>query len=228
MILAAGRGERMGDITTRIPKPLLKVGNKRLIEYTLENLQKAGITDIVINIAHLAEQIRDTLGNGSRYGVNIVYSHEETRLEVGGGIYNALPLLGKEPFIVISGDIITDYPLEQLTTRQQVTGESLAHLILVRNPIYHQFGDFAINANGYLALLGKPKYTFANIGYYHPDIFAECQPGFFPWNKVLFPKIESNLVTGELYEGLWYNVGTLSELEQVKLHFEQANSLILS
>lgn len=219
MILAAGRGERMGELTATTPKPLLKVGNKYLIEYTLENIQRAGITEVVINVAYLGQQIQAALGDGSRYGVNISYSVEDGRLEVGGGIYNALPLLGKDPFIVMSGDIITDFPLNRLSKLQK----GLAHLILVRNPIYHQFGDFALAADGFLELTGKPRYTYANIGLYHPDIFAECQPGFYPWNKVMFPKIENKNVTGELYEGNWFNVGTGAELEQANMYIKQIN-----
>src|SRR5262245_47836758 len=136
MILAAGRGERMGELTSLQPKPLLRVAGHYLIEYAIANIKRAGISDIVINVSYRADQIKSALGDGKRYGVNIVYSEEKERLETGGGIFQALPLLGNEPFLVYSCDIITNYPLNLLP--HQPNG--LAHLIMVTNPVYHPHG----------------------------------------------------------------------------------------
>ena len=133
MIFAAGRGERMRKLTELLPKPLLHVAGHYLIEYAICNLKRAGIREIVINVSYRGEQIKDALGNGERYGVNIVYSEEKERLETGGGIVQALPLLGDEPFVVMSSDIITDFPLQNLLHYSN----SLAHLIMVPNPPYH-------------------------------------------------------------------------------------------
>lgn len=210
MILAAGRGERMGDLTVKTPKPLLKVNGKYLIEYTLMQLHAAGMKEIVINVAYHAEQIKQALGDGQRYGVNIHYSEEEQRLETGGGIFKALPLLGRDPFLVMSADIITQYPLHKLP--KQLTG--LAHLVMIANPSYHPNGDFGL-AHGLIDLTAKPTYTFANIGIYHPDLFAACQPGFFPLKNVLLPAIQQGRVSGEVYKGVWYNVGTPADLQAV-------------
>lgn len=220
MILAAGRGERMGDLTLRTPKPLLKVGQHYLIDYAIANIRRAGIRDIVINVAYQAEKVQETVGDGSRYGVNIAYSVEPERLEVGGGIYHALPLLGKEPFIVVSADVITDYPLERL----QLRPDSECHLILVRNPAYHAFGDFGLE-EGFVNYAAKPKLTFGNLGLYHPDLFAACTPGFYPWSQVMRPKIETSRVTGEFYDGLWYNIGTLQDLEDINQRAREDSNL---
>ncbi len=207
MILAAGRGERMGELTRTQPKPLLRVGKYCLIEYALFAYQRAGITEVVINVAYLGEQIQAALGDGSRYGVNIAYSVEAERLETGGGIYQALPLLGDVPFMVVSGDIITAYPLQQLVK----SFDSLAHLVMVPNPVFHPKGDFGLVEN-YLTRQADQKFTFGNVGVYHPDLFKQCHAGHFPLNQVLFPAIDAKLVTGELYHGAWYNVGDASQL----------------
>lgn len=207
MILAAGRGERMGDLTRAQPKPLLRVGKYALIEYALFAFQRAGITELVINVAYLGEQIQAALGDGSRYGVTIAYSVEAERLETGGGIYQALPLLGDEPFVVMSGDIITAYPLQQLP--RELTG--LAHLVLVPNPAFHPQGDFGLEKN-VLTRQTAQQYTFGNVGVYHPDLFKHCEAGHFRLNQVLFPAIDAKQMTGELYHGAWYNVGDASQL----------------
>lgn len=210
MILAAGRGERMGALTINTPKPLLKVAGNYLIDYAIFRLKQAGIEDIVINVSYHAEQIKTALGDGKRYGVHIVYSEEKERLEVGGGIFQALPLLGDKPFLVISSDIITDYPLEKL-----ICGDnSLAHLIMVDNPSFHVHGDFGL-CNGRIDLKAKPTFTFANIGIYRPELFAHCQPGHFRWSQLMFPFIEKGQITGEHYQGIWHNVGTPDDLAEV-------------
>jgi MurNAc alpha-1-phosphate uridylyltransferase len=210
MILAAGRGERMGHLTDTVPKPLLRAGNRYLIEYSIEALVKAGIHEIVINISHCREQIKMALGDGKRYGATIDYSEEEERLETGGGIFQALPLLGHAPFIVLSSDIISDYALENLPKEP----EGLAHLVLVDNPVFHPQGDFCLDGQR-IYCGGSPTFTFANIGVYRPELFADCEPGYFRLSTVLFPAIASQQVTGEYFAGQWHNVGTAEQLHAV-------------
>lgn len=207
MILAAGRGERMGVLTTQTPKPLLRVGNHYLIEHTLASLKRAQIDHVVINVSYLGDAIMQALGDGSRYGLHITYSPEATRLETGGGILQALPLLGDEPFLVLSSDVITDFRLQGLPSFL----DGLAHLVLVDNPDFHPHGDFGL-LDGHVNMQATPKLTFGNIGVYHPDLFKNVTPGHFPLSKLLFPAIEAGKVTGEFYKGLWFNVGTAADL----------------
>lgn len=214
MILAAGRGERMGELTKNTPKPLLRAKGKYLIEYSIDSLKQAGIREIVINISYRADQIKAALGNGEKYGVKIFYSEEEERLETGGGICKALPLLGHQPFIVMSSDIITDYPLNQFPENPH----SLAHLMMVTNPHFHPNGDFGLTG-GRIDLAAKPTLTFASVGVYKPDLFNGCEPGFFRLTKLLLPAIENGCVTGEHYEGKWHNIGTPHDLT----NFESSN-----
>lgn len=211
MILAAGRGERMGELTTHVPKPLLRVGEHCLIEYSITNLKRAGIDEIVINISYHAEQIKTHLGDGSRYGVKLFYSEEKERLETGGGIFQALPLLGNDPFIVLSCDVITDFPLSTLPKQPK----GLAHLVLVQNPTYHPRGDFGL-INDMISLSAAPTLTFANVSVMRPELFANCELGHFRLGKLLMPAIQNNQMTGESYQGLWYNVGTPDDLAQVR------------
>jgi MurNAc alpha-1-phosphate uridylyltransferase len=210
MILAAGRGERMGALTAGTPKPLLRVGDKYLIEYSLYSLIKIGVKEIVINVCYLGEQVKLALGDGSRYGVTLLYSEEKEALETGGGVYQALPLLGAEPFIVLSCDVITDYPLERLPQ----SPKGLAHLVLVPNPPYHQKGDFCL-ADEQIYCGKESTLTFSNIGIYRPELFASSQPGKFRLGVLLRDTILQKKVTGESYHGLWYNVGTSDELKKI-------------
>lgn len=203
MILAAGRGERMGELTTNIPKPLLRIGEHYLIDYAIASCKRAGISELIINVSYQAEQIKRALGDGERYGVSISYSEEKERLETGGGILQALPWFQGQPFIVISADIITDYPLEKLLSQPK----KLAHLVMVDNPEYHQEGDFGLQ-NGRLSFTVYPRLTYANVGVYHPDLFAGCQPGHFRLARLLMPAITKGAITGEHYAGTWYNIGT--------------------
>lgn len=207
MILAAGRGERMGLLTAHTPKPLLRVGNQYLIEYSLQTLMKANIKEVVINICYLGEQIKEALGNGERYGIHIEYSEEVEALETGGGIFQALPLLGKEPFIVLSADVITDYSLQKLPKNPQ----GLAHLVLVDNPPYHANGDFCLK-EGKIYCGEKSTLTFSNIGIYRPEFFADCQPGKFRLGSLFREKIKEDALTGEHYSGQWHNMGTPDDL----------------
>lgn len=210
MILAAGRGERMRPISDHIAKPLLPVAGKPLIVHQLLKLSAFGIKDIVINLSYQAEQIKKFLGSGEDYGVKIHYSIEPVALETGGGIYQALPLLGQEPFIVISSDIYTDFPLQNFSKKL----DGLAHLLLVKNPSYHPRGDFNLE-NGKINLQGEKQFTFASMGVYHPDLFKDCQPGGFRLTEVLFPAIERGEVTGEVYRGQWANIGSIEEWQKL-------------
>ncbi len=220
MILAAGRGERMGSLTANAPKPLLYVAGKYLIEYAIFSLVKAGIKEIVINVSYQAEQIKTALGDGKRYGVTIFYSEEKERLETGGGIFHALPLLGEEPFIVLSSDIITDYPLHQLPQQP----EGLAHLVMVDNPPYHPEGDFGLR-EGRLVMNVQPTFTFGNISIFRPEFFKNCEPGHFRLTTLLIPAVLANQITGEHYRGAWYNVGTPSDLQEVNLRAREDSNL---
>lgn len=222
MILAAGRGERMGALTQNTPKPLLEVNGRYLIEYAILSLKHAGIMSMVINVSYHADLIKRALGYGERYGVNISYSEEPERLETGGGVFNALPLLGREPFLLISGDIITSYPFAQL---KKSPLKGLAHLVLVDNPDYHLAGDFGL-AGKHIDLKAKNKFTYANVGLYDPVIFADCKPGFFKLSDVLLPAIREKKITGEVYDGLWYNVGTPEDLTKVNEVAARGDTLV--
>lgn len=210
MILAAGRGKRMGDLTTHVPKPLLRVQGRYLIEYAIISFKQAGITEIIVNISYHAQQIKAALGDGAQYGVKLFYSEEPEALETGGGIFQALPWLGDEPFVVMSSDIITDYPLAQLTTSLQ----NKAHLLLVKNPYFHPAGDYALQ-EGCVILNGQPKFTYANIGIFSPALFANSRAGYFKLTEVLNPAIEAGQVTGEYCQHRWYNVGTPADIEAI-------------
>lgn len=207
MILAAGRGERMKALTQHTPKSLLRVQGSYLIEFAIDALKRAGILDIVINISYLGEQIKQVLGDGKQYGVSIIYSEEVERLETGGGILKALPLLGEKPFVVMSSDIITDYPLHQLP--KQLAG--LGHLVMVDNPLFHPKGDFGLY-EGYLTLDHQPALTYANIAVLHPHLFAGCASRYFRLVELLVPAIKKRQLTGEYYQGKWHNIGEPADL----------------
>ncbi|MGE0114024.1 MAG: N-acetylmuramate alpha-1-phosphate uridylyltransferase MurU [Steroidobacteraceae bacterium] len=212
MILAAGRGERMRPLTDRHPKPLLKVGGKPLIEYHLERLAIAGFHDIVINTAWLGEQIPAQVGDGSRWHVRIAYSHEGwPALETGGGIFKALPLLGDEPFLVVNGDVWTDWQVATPALPSQWHADTLAHLVLVPNPVHHPKGDFGLQ-DGQVTAATTQSFTFSGMGFYHPRLFAGCSPGAFKLAPLLFAAISSRRVTGEFYAGQWYDIGTPERL----------------
>lgn len=211
MILAAGRGERMRPLTDCTPKPLLEAGGNPLIVHHLRALQKAGVTNLVINHAHLGKQIEDYLGTGEQFGVNIRYSPEGegAALETGGGIYKALPLLGKEPFLVVNADVWTDMDYAGLAI-----GDVDAHLILVNNPEHNLQGDFALS-DGKVHQHGSAKLTFSGIGIYRPELFAGCKPGKFPLAPILREAMDHNRVSGELFTGHWIDVGTPQRLQQI-------------
>ncbi len=208
MILAAGRGARMRPLTDHTPKPLLQVGGQALIEYHLKSLRVAGINEIVINIAWLGAQIRDSLGDGTRYGLRITYSDEgDHALETGGGIFKALPLLGREPFIVVSGDVWVEYPYAELAAN--LAPDDLAHLVLVPNPIFHPRGDFGLQ-QGRITDAQERPYTYANMGIYRHELFAGCEPGRFALAPLLYRSI--GRLGGELFTGRWHNLGNPEQL----------------
>jgi MurNAc alpha-1-phosphate uridylyltransferase len=218
MILAAGRGERMRPLTDTMPKPLLQVGGKPLIVWHLERLAKAGFKEVVINHAHLGEQIEATLGNGVDWGVSIMYSPEKVALETAGGIANALPLLVKdgselEPFLVVNGDIYTEMNFIQFKTALQ--SNKHAHLVLVDNPPQNLQGDFAIES-GNLKNTGEPMLTFSGVGVYHPDLFADIVKGESAKLAPLLRKsIDNDRATAQYYHGLWHDIGTPERLQQL-------------
>lgn len=213
MILAAGRGERLRPHTDITPKPLIQVGEHRLIEYHLINLANAGITDIIINTSWLADQIEATLGDGSRYSVKIVYSFEgDEALETAGGIVNALPLLDDEPFIVVNGDIWCDYDMSQLVSAD-LTHE--AHLVLVNNPEHNASGDFALE-DGFISNNGERMLTYSGIGLYTPEFFAAIPPGKKALGPILRKKSDQNRISGEFYNGKWVDIGTIERLAQLR------------
>lgn len=221
MILAAGRGERMRPLTDHTPKPLLKVGGKPLIVWHLERLAKAGFKQIVINHAHLGQQIEDALGNGVQWGVSIQYSPEKVALETAGGIANALYLLtgngeSDAPFLVVNGDIYTDFDFKSIALEANIHQPSrLAHLVLIDNPPQHPNGDFAIE-NGMLQHTGKQMFTFSGVGVYHPSLFAEITRGEAAKLAPLLRKaIDNNAASAQYYLGVWHDIGTPERLKQL-------------
>lgn len=218
MILAAGRGERMRPLTDSVPKPLLKVADKMLIEYHLEKLKAAQISEVIINHAWLGKKIEDALGNGAQYGLTIHYCAEVEALETAGGIINALPLLGDDPFLVVNGDIFCDYDFSRLPSVLQ----GLAHLVLVDNPVHHSQGDFCLTAAGTVVQTGKNKKTYSGIGVYHPDLFKGYGNGKLALAPVLRQAMEQNNVTGELYQGIWHDIGTPQRLDELELFLSNA------
>lgn len=208
MILAAGRGERLRPLTDHTPKPLIEAGDKPLIIHLIEGLVQGGIREIIVNTAHLGERIQNRLGDGQAWGAQIHYSPEHEALETGGGIFRALPLLGKEPFLVINGDIATDFPFGTLKERPI----DLAHLVLVPNPPHHPQGDFGLE-EGYAIDQGSPRFTFGGIGVYRPELFSDCGPGRFPLAPLLRSAMQSSQVSAELWVGFWMDIGTIERLE---------------
>jgi MurNAc alpha-1-phosphate uridylyltransferase len=230
MIFAAGRGERMRPLTDACPKPLLKVRGRPLIVWHIINLVRAGITEIVINHAHLGHMIEDELGDGSRWGARIQYSREAAALETAGGIANALHLLGDEPFVALSGDIYAPYfDFEQVLDALKDTDavgrpippekRDIAWLYLTPNPWHNPEGDFGMTMYT-LSNDGPPKWNFSNIGVYRPEMFDGIQPGEVSRLGPLMRKfIEQGRIGGEIYDGPWVNVGTVGQLEELNAPF---------
>jgi len=213
MILAAGKGERMRPLTLTTPKPLVRAGDVPLIVYHLRALAKAGHREVVINHAWLGQQIEDYLGDGAQFGLSITYSPEGEPLETGGGILRALPLLGAEPFLVVNGDIWTDYPFAALP--RAISG--LAHLVLVDNPPHNPQGDFFLSGRTVEeGAEGSPKLTYSGIAILHPQLFANCREGAFKLAPLLRQAMTDGQVSGEHFSGHWIDVGTHERLADVE------------
>jgi N-acetyl-alpha-D-muramate 1-phosphate uridylyltransferase len=208
IVLAAGRGERMRPLTDSCPKPLLAVRGKPLIVYHLEQLSRLGVQEVVINISWLGGAIRAALGEGARWNLHLRYSDEgDTALETGGGIFRALPWLGPAPFLVVNGDVHTDFDFGALA----LPPESLGQLVLVPNPAHHPQGDFALQAGSVLEQ-GAPRWTYAGIGLFHPGLFEGCTPGRFPLRPLLQRAIAAGRLHGQLHHGAWSDIGSAERL----------------
>ncbi|QYJ94654.1 N-acetylmuramate alpha-1-phosphate uridylyltransferase MurU [Shewanella spartinae] len=233
MILAAGRGERLRPLTDTLPKPLAEVAGKPLIVYHIERLAALGITEIVINHAWLGHKLEASLGDGSAWGVSISYSPETEALETGGGIKQALPLLGDEPFLVLNGDVYIDslpsvkgLALDAALNTAKIAelmSEQEAYLWLVDNPKQHPEGDFALR-DGKVNDEDEPKLTFSGMAIYHPRFFAGAPSGRFGQAPLLRSKMQQGLIGGEYYPHLWCDVGTLERLESLDAELRAAQS----
>lgn len=226
MIFAAGRGERMRPLTDTCPKPLLKVRGRPLIVWHIQNLVRAGITEIVINHAHLGSMIEEALGDGAKFGASIVYSAEGSALETAGGVARARHLLGDAPFVAVAADIFCpqfDFTqVEDTLAEADMWGQpypadrrDVAWLYLVKNPAHHPQGDFALNLYS-VANEGEPRYTFSGIGVYRPEIFDAIEAGASAKLAPLLREYAARgQVGGEVYRGDWADVGTALRLEQL-------------
>jgi len=209
MVLAAGRGERLRPLTDHTPKPMLRVRGQPLIHRHLEALARAGVREVVINLSWLGASIRDGVGSGERFGLSVQYSQEPPgALEAGGGIFQALPFLGEEPFLVVNGDTYTDVDFAQL----RIGARALAHLVLVPNPAHHPRGDFVL-IDGEVREGEAQRLTYAGVGVYRPELFARCTAGRFPLLPLLRSAIAERRLTGERYDGRWVDVGSAQRLE---------------
>jgi len=238
MVLAAGRGERMRPLTLERPKPLLEVAGLPLIAHHLHALAMAGFREVVVNVSWLGDQIRTTLGDGSRYNVRIEYSDEGPEpLETGGGIFRALPLLGSAPFLVLNGDVWTDYPYAKL--RESLRPDDLAQLVLVPNPEHNLRGDFVLQAGRIVepareaAKTGGQRdrgeqggdgqrLTFSGVGVYRPELFAGCQDGIFKLAPLIRAAAREGRAAGELHDGEWMDIGTPERLAELDRRLRSA------
>ena len=218
MILAAGLGERMRPLTDHTPKPLLRVGGIPLLAHHIRRLVDAELTELVINISHLAEQIVEYFGDGSRWGATIAWSHEPEPLETGGGIINALAMLETGPFMLVNGDVWTDYPFAKLG-EHTLDDQRGAHLVLVDNPPQHPAGDFVLAGDGHLHLVPPDGtgLTYSGLGLFAPGFFAGIPAGKSALKPLLVRAIERLCLSGEHYGGTWVDVGTPERLEALNL-----------
>lgn len=228
MILAAGRGERMRPLTDSLPKPLLMVAGLPLIVHHIKALYRAGIRDIVVNHAWLGAKIEGYVGDGSQFGVKIQYSVESTALETAGGIRNALSLLGNDPFLVVNGDIWTDYPLIQIAeaAKLRLSSSIWAHLVLVPNPEHHPTGDFHLLEDNPLVFDKEvypdlPCNTYSGIGLFHPKIFYFLDDEPQPLGPVLKNLIREQHVSAEIYDGDWFDIGTPQRLDEINAYLAE-------
>ena len=227
MVLAAGEGRRMKPLTDVTPKPLLTVAGRPLIEHHIVALRDAGVTDIVVNVSYLGQQLIEFLGDGSRWGVELMVSEEAAPLETAGGIVQALPCLGDQPFLLVNGDIYTDFPFATLMQVSPIAGGG--YLVLVPNPLHHPEGDFCLHGRrlefieegssmGELAAAIQ-SVTYSGIGLYDPKLFAAEAPGKNPLRPLLDRAVAGALLQGELYSGVWEDVGTPERLASINARF---------
>ena len=222
MILAAGMGNRMRPLTLHTPKPLLEVGGKPLIVWHIEKLQKMGVQEIVINTAWLGEKLADALGDGSQFGVKILWSHEGEGLETAGGIINALPLLGNEPFILVNGDVWTTMDFAPLLNVQ--LENDLAHLVLVENPVQHPLGDFTLAANKaytFEQARSGENLTYSGVAVMHPQMFVGLESGKRPLAPLLKQAMQQEKVSAQKLQGVWVDVGTPERLNALDQQIQQ-------
>jgi MurNAc alpha-1-phosphate uridylyltransferase len=214
MLLAAGRGERLRPLTDTLPKALVEAGGKPLISWHLERLAAAGCREAVVNVSHLGERIIETIGDGRRFGLRVAYSREPERLETAGGIAQALPLLGVQPFLLLNADVYCEFPLERLLGT--ALGARLAHLVLVPNPAHRQRGDFGL-VSGQVKSDAPTRYTYAGFAVVSPQLVREVKAGEkAPLAPLLYAAADAGRMSGELYEGLWQDVGTLERLAELE------------
>jgi len=216
MILAAGRGERLRPITDRIPKALVEIGGKSLLEYHLERIRDAGISTVVINLGWQGERIVERVGSGARHDLEVIYSDERDNvLETGGGIHKALPLLGDEPFLVVNADIFTDMPVPDV----RLCRDHLGHLVLVPTPGYSRHGDFDL-VDGLVRRSGQAHFTYAGFAVYRPEFFAGCEAGRFSVVPLMHRAADSGRLSGSVYRGVWADVGTPERLAMLEAQAE--------
>ena len=214
MILAAGLGSRLGTLTRKTPKPMLDVGGLPLIERQLSWLAEAGVAEVVINLHHLGDQIQTHLGSGARFGLKLRYSHETERLETGGGVVKALPLLGPRPFWLLAGDIYTDFPLH--TFPRTLSPGRLAHMLLVRKPDFRARGDFNW-ANGQVMERGD-SHVFCGLALIDPALLAGCTATPFSLREHYFRAVAAGQVSGQVWSGYWMDIGSGEQLAAVRAH----------
>jgi MurNAc alpha-1-phosphate uridylyltransferase len=213
MILAAGRGERMRPLTDTRPKPLAVLAGKPLIEFHIERLAAAGVRRIVINLAWLGGQIRRQVGAGDRFGVEVLYSDEgDNVLGTGGGVFNALPMLGDAPFWMVSADLYTEYPYAARPAAASLKPDDLAHLVMVDNPDFHPKGDFGLLGDR-VTETGGQRLTYASLAIVHPRLFERSVPGAYSIVPLLQQAMRDGKVGGEYFGGCWHNIGTVAQLQ---------------
>lgn len=222
MILAAGMGNRMRPLTLHTPKPLLEVGGKPLIVWHIEKLQKIGVQEIVINTAWLGEKLAEALGDGSQFGIKILWSHEGEGLETAGGIIKALPLLGNEPFILVNGDVWTTMDFAPLLNVQ--LENDLAHLVLVENPVQHPQGDFTLAANKaytFEQARSGENLTYSGVAVIHPQMFVGLESGKRPLAPLLKQAMQQGKISAHKLQGVWVDVGTPERLNALDQQIQQ-------